>query len=133
MRKLGLIALLGAFLVAGCANTQVKLPKFESVADIATPTVGYLIAKNNPEHIQTIVDYGDKLLGEADPVDFKAKLDEGRKLLLNMLTKDKFLTLQINKLLPKIEIESAAVPTPKWMARVKPIVRDFIDGVQAAS
>jgi hypothetical protein len=126
---IALIVIMFAF-IAGCAGIQVKLPDVDQIKTTGPKLVGALIAENNPDYVDTILNYGDMLLSQGEPVDFKAKLDEGIDWLLKKYVDKAAIRVLIIDCLPQVEIEQSTIPTPEWMDKVKPVVKAFIDGVK---
>ena len=130
MKKISIILMLLAFALTACAGIQIKPPDIDQVISTGPKLVGALIAENNPDHVDTILKYGDMLLAQSEPIDFKAKLDEGVDWLLRKYIDKAAIRVLIIDCLPEIEFEAGAIPTPAWMNKVKPIVKSFIEGVR---
>ena len=129
MRKLSVIVFMLVF-IAGCSGIQITMPDIDKVVHTGPKLVGALIAENNPTYVDIILGYGDTLLIESNPFDFKAKLDDGIDWLLKKYVDKAALRVLIIDCLPQVEIEQSTVPTPEWMDKVKPIIKAFIEGVK---
>ena len=137
MKKLFLIALMGVFLV-GCAGFDIQAPVIDKTVlmEVTTSTLGYLIGKKYPEIKDTILKYSMDLMQGEDADDFKLDLNKGTDWLLNELTEDPYLKMQLVRILPKVELKQEMELLPAssaWMERVKGLLDDFIAGLQAAS
>ena len=130
MKKFSIILILLAFALTACAGIQIKPPDIDQVISTGPKLVGALIAENNPDYAETIIEYGDMLLAQSEPMDFKAKLDEGVDWLLRKYIDKAAIRVLIIDCLPEIEFEAGVIPTPAWMDKVKPIVKSFIEGVK---
>ena len=136
MRKLSVIAVIAITFVfiAGCSGIQIKMPDLDRVVHTGPKLVGALIAENNPDYVDTILEYGDMLLAESEPMKFEAELDAGVAWLLTKYVNNVGIRILILDCLPQLEIAPDTilerVPTPEWMDKVKAIVKAFIEGVK---
>lgn len=135
MKRLSVIALFVIIFAVSAGfsmcGVQVKAPDIKPIVTNTGPKlVGALIAENNPTYVDIILGYGDTLLIESNPFDFKAKLDDGIDWLLKKYVDKAAIRVLIIDCLPQVEIEQSTVPTPEWMDKVKPIVKAFIEGVK---
>lgn len=133
MKRLSIILFVLAFALAGCAGIQIKPPDIDQIISTGPKLVGALIAENNPDYVDTILKYGDMLLAQDEPLDFKGKLDEGVEWLLKQYLDKASIRVLIIDCLPDIEIQTTEIPTPAWMDKVKPVVKAFMDGVRLAA
>jgi len=127
-----IIAIILAFALMGCTlgNVHIKPPPIDQVISTGPKVVGALVAQNNPTKADDMIKYGEMLLQEGQPVDFKESLDKGIDLLLRKYVTNAGVRALIIDLLPEIEIDQSAIPTPEWMDKVKPIIKAFIEGVR---
>jgi len=137
MKRLSIILVLLAFaLTLGCASMgmQFKAPDLgKAITGSGPRLVGFFVGKENPELADKIIKYCDLLAGKDEPVDFKAKLDEGIDWLLNQYLDEPYIVMELENLLPDIEIQTTEIPTPAWMDKVKPMIENFKIGVNFGS
>ena len=127
MKKLLLIAALGAFLLAGCSDVHVD---WGSTTENLAKAAGILVIGNNPDYKDVILTYANGLLAENDPVNFNTSLKKGVNKLLESYIDQPEARAAIVACLPDIQLEENAIPTPEWMGKVKPAVKAFIEGVK---
>jgi hypothetical protein len=119
---------------SGCAGTQVQLnPDAQQVLErSAVSTVGYLIAKKNPDLSSQLLTWYTGFQAITDLSDFQKVFQDGVKALTGKLVKDPYLQLQISNAMTLIQINAQGPALPAEIQKYKDAVSWFMDGVQAA-
>lgn len=125
MKKISILILL-AFALTGCAGVDIN---WGNTSEKAAKVVGCLVADNNRDWTERIVKYCDLLMREGQPIDFQYALDEGVEWLLQQYIDKPAIRLMIVELLPEIQLTDV-LPTLPWMAKVKPLILNFREGVK---
>jgi len=140
MKKLLLIAILGAFLLTGCKLPQVNIIKpditkdeaFDLLTFEAAYQLGKLAAKEMPDQVPTILEYCDQMGETEKPIVFQTYIDTGKNWLVEKLGGGEHYKRQMDRVFPKIEIVESEEPSAEWMEKVKPLLEEFILGIEDA-
>ena len=97
-----------------------------------TSTVGYLIAKNNPEYIDDMIKWYTIFNTKDNFVDIQEHFQDGIGKLSALISDDQYLQLQVKNLAELIEITYDGPQIPEEVSKYKMVVDSFMDGVIAA-
>lgn len=104
-----------------------------SVAEMAAlSSVGYFVGRNNKEHIDDILEWYSVLQLAGDS-DFEKMFDEGLHKLVDMISDNPFIQLQLMNVLKLIEIDVDNPLEGFDLGRYQNIVNNFMAGITAAS
>lgn len=135
-----IVMMMVGLILSACKMPQINIVKpditKDEAVDLLTFEAAYQLgkwaAKQLPEEIPTILKYCGDLNKQADPLAFQTYLDTGKEWLLKKLGDTKHYQRQLDRVLPKIEVVPGETPTPAWMESLKPLVEEFVFGIQDA-
>ena len=132
MRKLISILLVLAFV--GCVHIGVKPDKelLTVLQKSAISTVGYLVAKNNPDKIPDLMKWYEGFLELEEFYDIQTSYQDGAAKLSELISDDAFLQLQIKNAMDILEVTVEGPMVPEEVEKYKYIVDYFMLGVAAA-
>jgi len=138
MKKLLLMAALGAFLLTGCKWPQVNIIKpditkqeaFDLLTFEAAYQLGRLAAKEMPDQADVILKYCEEIAKTEEPLVFQTYIDNGKDWLIEKLGGSEHYKRQMDRVFPKIELVADEEPTNEWMEKVKPLLEEFILGIE---
>lgn len=141
MKKLLLIALLGAFLLTltGCPKINIIKPDitkqeaFDLLTFEAAYQLGKYAAKEMPDQVATILEYCDQMGKTEEPLVFQTYIDTGKAWLVEKLGGSEHYKRQMDRVFPKIEIVESEEPSTEWMEKVKSLLEEFIIGLEDAA
>ena len=138
MKKRGLVTLAVALLFfVSCAGTsfniKVKDEPITLLQKSAISSIGYLIAKNNPEDIPAMVEWYDKYRKLDALVDINVEFQKGVDSLAKMVTDDPFLYMQLSNCMDMLEISYVGPQLPEEIEKYGYVVDYFMLGVRSYS
>lgn len=134
MLKKMLIGIICLAFVA-CAGVGINLSDntITILQQSATSTVGYLIAKNNPSHIDEITTWYQVFCGISELSDAQEIFQDGISQLGELVSDDPYLQLQIKNVLSLLEINIEGPQTIIELGKYRAVVDSFMAGVFAVS
>ena len=135
MKKILSLILCGVFLVGlfGCAGFSIT-PTNDVITVLqasAVSTTGYLIAKNNVEHINSIMNWYSYYKTNKELVDVQTAFQDGMVKLSELISDDPFLQLQVRNSLNLLEVRYDGPQIETEISRYNAVVDNFMAGVIA--
>ena len=129
-----LFAILTAFVLFSCAaiGLQISDNATTVLQRSATSTVGYLIAKNNPGHVDGILLWHRAFQSMGDLGSVQIAFRDGMGRLASMVSGDPYLQLQIQNAMSLLEISAEGPQADADIGKYKDVVDAFMAGVMAS-
>lgn len=131
MRKL--ISMFIAVMFIGCVGISIK-PDADGLTVLqksAVSTVGYLIAKNNPEYIPDLLKWYAVFQDLDEFVDIQIEYQNGMQKLTALISDDPFLQMQIRNCMSMLKITVEGPVIPEDLEKYSVVVDYFMMGVMA--
>ncbi len=115
-------------------KTKIKIDE-EALSIIemtALTTLGYLVGKNNRDYIDDMESWYALFQGTGELIDVQETYKHGLHRLIEDLTDDKFLQLQIENTMSLLKIDIEGPQIPEELKRYRKIVDSFMSGVKTA-
>lgn len=128
------ISILTVFVLVSCAGIGVQISEDATTVlqKSAISTVGYLIAKNNPSHVDDMLAWYNIFQGQTNLADVQAVYKDGINKLSAMISNDPYLQLQVRNAMSLLEISVDGPQTDLGIGKYKEVVDSFMAGVVAA-
>jgi len=94
-------------------------------------TAGYLIAKNNQDHIEDILKWYDIFKGTEGLFNIQEIFEDGTSRLATMISDDPFLQLQVRNAMTLVKISVEGPTVELDIGKYKEVVDSFMSGVMA--